>query len=67
MLNSSFLCKLGEKSCRPFPAITASEQHNIINRYLVLWLNARLKSDICLKEDMMQMLPYDQSVTYTAK
>ena len=67
MLNSSFLCKLGEKSCRPVPAITASEQHNIINRYLVLWLNARLKSDKCLKEDMMQLLPHDQSVTYTAK
>jgi pimeloyl-ACP methyl ester carboxylesterase len=67
MLNSSFLCKLGEKTCKPHPAITASEQHAIIDRYLMVWLNSRLKRGLRHKDDIMQMLQNDQSVTYTAE
>jgi predicted dienelactone hydrolase len=67
MLNSSFLCKLGEKTCRPAPTIAVAEQHAIINRYLILWLNSRLKSGFCNKNDIMQMLLHDQTVTYTTK
>jgi pimeloyl-ACP methyl ester carboxylesterase len=67
MLNSSFLCKLGEKTCRPNPAITASEQHAIIDRYLIEWLNSRLKKGSGRKNDIMELLQNDQSVTYTAK
>lgn len=45
MANTNFLCNLGEATCSPAPAITRSEQHIVINRYLIRWLNYQLKND----------------------
>lgn len=43
MANTNFFCDFGEASCTPAPAITRADQHVILNRYLISWLNAELK------------------------
>ncbi len=45
MADNNFLCSFGEGTCSPPPTITRSEQHTIINRYLLPWLNFQLKGD----------------------
>lgn len=42
---SNFNCGLGEASCSPGPAITRATQHAIVDRFLVPWLDWRLKGD----------------------
>jgi len=39
MANYNFKCSFGELTCSPSPAISRSQQHAIINRYLIPWLN----------------------------
>jgi pimeloyl-ACP methyl ester carboxylesterase len=67
MLNSSFLCKLGEKTCRPAPTISLAEQHAIINRYLIVWLNSKLRRGTCNNDYLLKNLQNDQSVSYSTK
>lgn len=45
MADENSMCRFAErtKSCKP--GITTDEQHEIINRYLVSWLNFHLRSD----------------------
>ena len=43
MADKSFTCSFGEGTCKPKPEITKEEQHRIINRYLVPWLDYHLK------------------------
>lgn len=47
MADNNFFCSIGEGTCSPPPTISRSEQHTIINRYLLPWLNFQLKGD-CL-------------------
>jgi hypothetical protein len=42
---SNFNCGLGEASCSPGPAISRATQHAIVDRFLVPWLDWRLKGD----------------------
>ena len=44
MAESNFACSFGEATCKPKPAITREQQHAIINRYLVPWLDKELKN-----------------------
>jgi predicted dienelactone hydrolase len=43
MAENSFTCSFGESTCTPQPAITRPQQHVIIDRYLVPWLDQQLK------------------------
>jgi hypothetical protein len=45
MAGDNSMCRLGEsfKGCKP--GITMEEQHKIINKYMVKWLNLHLKGD----------------------
>lgn len=44
MAKSNAACSFGEASCTPTPAISRTTQHDIIDRFLVPWLNYTLKS-----------------------
>jgi pimeloyl-ACP methyl ester carboxylesterase len=46
MADFNLLCNIGELSCTPAPTITREQQHTVINRYLLPWLNFHLKGDI---------------------
>lgn len=43
--NSNFNCSLGESTCSPSPTISRATQHAIVSKYLVPWLNYRLKEN----------------------
>jgi pimeloyl-ACP methyl ester carboxylesterase len=45
MADYNFMCSFGESTCTPQPTITRSEQHIILNRYLLPWLKYELKGD----------------------
>lgn len=48
MANSNFFCGFGESSCIPQPTINRATQHNIINSYILPWLDYQLKGN-CLQ------------------
>jgi len=45
MAETNTACTFGEASCTPAPTIDRTAQHTIIKRYLIPWLNNRLKND----------------------
>ncbi|MFN5335611.1 MAG: T9SS type A sorting domain-containing protein [Bacteroidota bacterium] len=45
MANDNFNCSFGESSCGPGPSISRSEQHSLIKKYLLPWLNYQLKNN----------------------
>lgn len=67
MADKSFTCSFGEGTCKPKPDITREEQHAIINKYLVLWLNYNLKKKKSSGVDFNKMLPSDKGVAYRQK
>ncbi len=64
MAATSFTCGFGEATCKPKPEITREEQHRIINRYLIPWLNCNLKKQEGAGNSIDQLLAKDSSVTY---
>jgi hypothetical protein len=64
MANSNFFCNFGESTCTPQPAITTSEQHVVINDYLVKWLLAELKSDCVSGAAMDVLIENDSRITF---
>jgi hypothetical protein len=63
MADDHYLCRLAEGTCRPKTAISREEQHAVIKRYLVPWLNSRLRGEEAQRELMDKMLKLDTSVT----
>lgn len=45
MADNNFFCSIGESSCTPAPAIARADQHDVINRFLIPWLNFQLKGN----------------------
>lgn len=45
MANNNFNCSFGESTCTPAPTISRTEQHNLIKKYLLPWLNYQLKNN----------------------
>ena len=64
MAESNFYCNFGEATCSPSPTISRSEQHAIINRYLVHWLNFELKEDCSSGAKFDSIILADQAITY---
>jgi len=64
MANSNFFCNFGESTCTPQPTITTSEQHTVINDYLVKWLLAELKSDCVSGAAMDVLIENDSRITF---
>ena len=64
MADQNTLCSIGEASCTPTPGITRSNQHTIINRYLVPWLDYHLKNDCIAGNIFAATVASDAAVTY---
>ena len=64
MANSNFFCGIGESSCTPQPTITRTVQQNIINSYILPWLNYQLKGN-CVDGNLFDnQIVSDSSITF---
>jgi len=61
--NSNFNCNLGEATCSPSPTISRATQHAIVSKYLVPWLNYRLKNNCQDGFVFQNELAIDPSIT----
>jgi len=64
MANSNFFCGVGESSCSPQPTITRTVQQNIINNYLLLWLDYQLKGNCNQGNAFDTQILTDNAVTF---
>ena len=64
MGDKSIICKIAEKKCRPEATIPAKEQHKIISRYLIPWLDFFLKKQTEDGEIFDQILINDNAVQF---
>lgn len=63
MADNNFICSIGEGTCMPPPAISRAQQHMIINRYLLPWLNFQLKDDCSSGNQFDSIINSDSSVS----
>ena len=64
MANNNFFCGFGESSCTPQPTITRTVQQNIINRYILPWLDFQLKGN-CVQGNLFDnQIVADNSITF---
>ncbi|MGL2966012.1 poly(ethylene terephthalate) hydrolase family protein [Flavobacterium sp. XGLA_31] len=64
MANSNFFCGVGESSCSPQPTITRAAQQNIINTYLLPWLDFQLKGNCAQGNSFDTQLLSDNSISF---
>jgi len=64
MAEYNFYCAFGEATCSPSPAISRAQQHVVINRYLIPWLQSILKGDAAAGEVFDSTLRVDPEVTW---
>jgi pimeloyl-ACP methyl ester carboxylesterase len=64
MAETNFLCNFGEATCTPQPTITRGDQHIVINRYLIPWLNSQLKGDCFSGAQFDSLIAIDASINY---
>ena len=67
MAGRSTKCRLAESTCKPGPDITDKDQHAIIMKYLLPWLNDHLKGDLASAEQFNAFLKSDQSIEFERK
>ena len=64
MSNNNFFCGVGESSCSPQPTITRTVQQNIINSYMLPWLDFQLKGNCSQGNAFDTQIGVDNSVTF---
>jgi hypothetical protein len=64
MAENNFLCSFGEATCTPQPTISRAQQHNVINQYLIPWLNYQLKNDCISGAQFDLSLSTDTSINF---
>ena len=64
MADNNFFCSFGEGTCTPPPAISRAEQHTIINRYLLSWLNSQLKDDCFSGAQFDSLIISDSGISF---
>jgi len=64
MAESNFYCNFGEATCSPAPAITRSQQHEIMFRYLIPWLKYQLKGDCVAANAFNSGIASDTEITF---
>ncbi len=64
MAETNFLCSFGEATCTPQPTISRADQHLVINRYLLPWLNYQLKGDCISGTQFDSLIAIDASINY---
>ncbi len=62
MANKNFACGFGESTCKPKPEISRAQQHEIIKRFLIPWLNGTLKSDSVAERNFTELMRGDTTV-----
>ncbi|MFN8258395.1 MAG: alpha/beta hydrolase [Bacteroidales bacterium] len=65
MANKNSICGLGEKSCNRHQTLSRQKQHEIINRYLIPWLNFQLKGDEKAGINFKNLLQTDKEIFST--
>ncbi len=64
MAESNFNCSFGEGTCNPKPAITKNEQHALLKKYILPWLNSQLKNDCAASQLLNSQLNSDLKITF---
>ena len=64
MANSNFFCGVGESSCTPQPTITRTVQQNIINSYILPWLDFQLKGNCTQGNLFDNQIVADNAITF---
>ncbi len=64
MAEYNFYCAFGEGTCSPSPTINRAQQHQVINRYLIPWLQFMLKGDEASGVAFDSTLRTDSEVTW---
>ena len=64
MANSNFFCGVGESSCTPQPTITRTVQQNIINSYILPWLDYQLKGNCVQGNWFDNQIVADNAITF---
>ncbi len=64
MAESSFTCNFGESTCTPQPAITRPQQHEVIDRYLIPWLDYHLRASCTQGAFFDSSVVADAAITY---
>lgn len=64
MANSNVLCSFGESSCTPQPTITRTVQQNILNSYILPWLDYQLKGNCSQGNVFDNQIVADSAITF---
>lgn len=64
MAESSFTCNFGESTCTPQPTISRPQQHEVLDRYLVPWLDYQLKASCTQGGYLDSSIAADGAITY---
>ena len=56
MANYNLFCSIGESTCSPSPAISRTEQHQLLNPSMLYWLDYQLKSNCSAGNSFQQLL-----------
>ena len=64
MADSNFFCGVGEGSCSPQATIARTVQHNIINSYILPWLDFQLKGNCSQGNVFDNQILADNAITY---
>jgi predicted dienelactone hydrolase len=64
MADRSTICRLGESTCKPSPEISEPDQHTIVVKYLLHWLNFHLKGDLESAQRFDAFLESDPSIEF---
>ena len=64
MADSNFFCGVGEASCSPQATIARTAQHNIINSYILPWLDFQLKGNCTQGNAFDNQILVDNAITY---
>ncbi len=64
MAESNALCSFGEATCTPQPTISRVQQHSVINRYLIPWLNFQLKNNCKSGAQIDSMISTDADILF---
>lgn len=67
MAAKNAMCNFGEKLCNPRPEITYEQQHNILDKYITLWLDIHIKGNVKTTELLNKQLASDSDIKYMQK
>lgn len=58
------LCSFGEATCTPAATISRTDQHDVMNRYMIPWLDFHLKGDCAAGATFDSLLVIDSQINY---